>query len=274
MTNSNTFSVNRLDELMNTIKNARTSLNEWQDKRTQALISLDAFTYDIKMIEEEKNRSEAALQEVKNELKSQVRVYQSHINELTDEVQLLKLENENLKNEGLAKDLVIENQLKEIENQKLIHEQWVNQQEERDQAIRADVEAKFSHEAWELQLKNDALNAHLLEANERRIDYKNRCDRLELEIMQIRTQMINALKPGGHHSNLSTSLSGDGGDSGAVSESSGYMNASRVATSGSSTEKKSNSKDSTRISMEEVKRLRPVAAESESVDEYLKRMGY
>ena len=254
---SSGLSVNRLDELLNSINEARSSLNHWQDRRTEALISLDSFTYDIKMLEEEKKRSSAELQDVKNELSAQIRIYKSHVSELTDQMQLLKLDNENLKNEILSKSLVIEKHLKEIENQKLIREQLQAEHDLKELDLRAELETHFSQKIWELQMRNDAMSVKVQEANEKRAESKSRADRLEIELSQLRAQMMSALR-------MESEVASD--------DRAPMMNAvSAEPAVKKPTREMTSARD---LTMQEVRKLRPVSAEAESVDEYLKRLGY
>ena len=44
----------RIETLLNTIEEARKSLQNWNDQRASALISLDSFAYDLQLVEKEK----------------------------------------------------------------------------------------------------------------------------------------------------------------------------------------------------------------------------
>ncbi len=261
------ISTSRLDELLNSINQARNSLTHWQDKRTEALISLDAFTYDIKMIEEERKGFSIELQDVKSDLNAQIRIYQSHVNELTDQLQLLKLENEGSRNEILSKDLLIENHLREIINQEKIREQLQNQHASREADIQNEVETRAAQKIWDLEMKNEALNLKLQEVAEKRNEIKLRAERLELELVQLRGQMMNALKvsPMSEESFAEVGIK--------ATPVVATVNASEApagAESGQKTAKAASSK----MTMEEVRKLRPIEAEGDTVEDYLKRLGY
>jgi chromosome segregation ATPase len=242
---------NRLDDLINTISEAKRSLNNWQDKRTEALIRLDAFTYDIQMIEEEKKRATDAMVELKNEIQSQAKVYQGHVNELTDQMQLLKLENDNLRNEILNKNLNVEALNKELENQHAIREQQAKLNADKLVEIRNEAEAKAVELIAEYKSQNEILNARLIEITRGKDEAEKRAERVERDIVQIRSHMLNVLE---------------------VNQS-GFPEKKKVnlAVNSDGTPRATPATD---LSMQEVKKLRAVEIEPDSLEDYLKRLGY
>jgi chromosome segregation ATPase len=250
---------NRLDDLINTISEAKRSLNNWQDKRTEALIRLDSFTYDIQMIGEEKKRNADALTELKNEIQSQAKVYQSHVSDLTDEMQLLKLENENLRNEVLDKNLNIESMIKEIENQRLMREQQAKLSAERLSEVRMEADSKAEQMIEEYKTQNDFLNVKVVEMARLKAETEMRAERLEREIVQIRSHMLNVLEVNQSGFNEKKKPAANN----AVPAAPVYNSDGSLKTT-----------PATEVSMQEVKKLRAVEIEPDSVEDYLKRLGY
>lgn len=196
---------NRLDELLGTITEARKSLQDWQDKRTEALIQLDALSYDIRQIEEEKNRSAELIAALKNEIEDRAKVYASHVESITDQMQLLKVEKEEMAislNEAIDR---LQKQLDESELQR-------NRQRESEAEIvstwelrlaeqRSDFEVRYAEqhnrhrdqvESLNLEInslleKIEVLKAQVAEA-------EIRGDRNDRELQVFRSQMMNLLK--------------------------------------------------------------------------------
>ncbi len=243
------MNVTRLDDLLNTISEAKKSLTNWQDKRTEALIRLDAFTYDIKMLEEEKKKTSTMIVDLKKELQNHAKVYQSHVSDLTDQLQLLKYESETLRNEILDKSLVIEAQQKEIEGQKAIRDQLVAVHQEKQAEIRADMELRLQNQTWEYRVRNEDLASRVSDIAKQKIEVELKAERLEKEMAQMRAHMMNMLDV----KNL------------------GDLETRPPA---AETPVKKAAPVNTDFSMQEVKKLRAVEFEPDSVEDYLKRLGY
>jgi hypothetical protein len=244
---------NRLDALISTISEAKRSLNNWQDKRTEALIRLDSFTYDIQQIGEEKKRSNDTINELKAEIHAQAKVYQSHVSDLTDQMQLLKLENENLRNEVLDKNLNLESMVKEIDNQRLMREQAGKLHAAKMDELRSESELRAVRQIEEYKTQNDFLNVKVVELARLKAEVEIRADRLEREIVQIRSHMLNVLE-----------VNQSGFNEKKKPEQSIAMNSDGTLRTTPATD----------MSMNEVKKLRAVEIEPDSVEDYLKRLGY
>jgi chromosome segregation ATPase len=184
----------RLDDLVQAIADARRSLQNWEDRRTEALIRLDSFAYDVQKVEEERARSDQRILDLKHEAQAQAKIYQSHVGELTDQMQLLKLETENLRNEILDKNMLIESLHKEIEGQKVLRGQLVQQHSQKQNDLRAELEVKFSNQIWDLKMKNESIAAKLLESTERCAAAETEVEKLERELAQIRSHMMGILQ--------------------------------------------------------------------------------
>ena len=241
----------RLDDLLNTISEAKKSLTNWQDKRTEALIRLDAFTYDIKMLEEDKKKTSNQIVDLKKELQNHAKVYQSHVSDLTDQLQLLKYENETLKNEVLDKSLTIEAMQKEVESQKSIRDQLVQVHQEKQAEIRADMELRAQNQTWEFRVRNEDLASRVSDIAKQKIEVELKAERLEKEMAQMRAHMMNML---------------DVKNFGELE--------SKPAAPQADAKKALKPAVNTDFSMQEVKKLRAVEFEPESVEEYLKKLGY
>lgn len=236
------LNLTRIDDLMNTINEARKSLQNWQDKRTEALIHLDSFTFDIKRIEEERQNAKDTISSLQREIENQTKIYQSHISDLTDQMQLLKLETENLKSSVVDKDVRIETLEKEVENQKLIRDQERMKYDERLSEAKGEVELRLANQIFDLKMRNEGLASELKEIMDQRNAAAGRADRVQQELDAIRNQVLNVLH---------TKSSSD--------ETPTPPPAPRM---------------DMRNESAEPKRLKAVEVEAPSVDEYLKRLGY
>ncbi|NDG85281.1 MAG: hypothetical protein EBX52_09645 [Proteobacteria bacterium] len=189
------ISTARLNDLIESIQQARRSLDEWQNQKTEAMIRLDSFSFDIQKIEEDRNRLAEQLEAVKREFSNEAKIYQGQITELTDQLQLLKFELEAVKGQSTEKDLAIESLNKELANRDRTRAQLIAQQ----QKNTAEMEALFEKRQQELlageKKVQEGLAAQLSDANQRRVEAEARNERLERDLANIRTRMIGILHP-------------------------------------------------------------------------------
>jgi len=247
MTDQNRTDDLRINDLMNTITEARKSLQNWQDQKTEALIKLDALSYDIRVIGEEKDRAQEAVETLKKEMENEVRVYQGHVDHLTDQVQLLQIEREGLQNQ--LNQALAENQdyRKEIIRLKTYEQELQEELKTGIAAIQQETEARLSSlfekryqdELQQLRDRIQNLNEQNFELLNRRNESDERANRLDRELDGIRSHMMSVLRVA----------------DGAVT----------------SREPVSEPKSEPKI---DARKLRAVEIESGSVDEYLKRLGY
>ena len=236
---------NRIDDLMSAITQARKSLQNWQDQKTEALIKLDALSYDIRMISEEKDRANESAAQTKKEMENEVRIYQNHVDNLSDQVQLLQIEREGLQNQLNQALQENQNQLKELARLKTSEQKLQSDLKNGIAAMQVETEARLSAKYEELyQGEIDRLKKQLQELNDQnralmseRSDAEERSARFERELDGIRSHMMSVL---------------------------------RVA------EKKETAPAESHPAPEKIdaRKLRAVEIESGSVDEYLKRLGY
>jgi chromosome segregation ATPase len=189
------ISTSRLNDLIDSISEARRSLEEWQNQKTEALIRLDSFSYDIQKIEEERNRMAEGLEGAKRESENESRIYQGQIAELTDQLQMLKFELEGMKGQCTEKDLSIDALKKEIGNQDRVKEQLIAQNTKN----LAELEALFEKRQEELRIQEkkiqENLGAQLSEMTQRKVEAETKIERLERDLGNIRTQMLGILHP-------------------------------------------------------------------------------
>jgi chromosome segregation ATPase len=189
------ISTSRLNDLIDSISGARRSLEEWQNQKTEALIKLDSFSYDILKIEEERNRMAESLESTKRESENEARIYQGQVAELTDQLQILKFELEGLKGQGTEKDLSIDALKKEIANQDRVREQLIAQHAKNI----AELETLFEKRQNDLRSQEkkiqESLGAQLTEMTQRKIEAEAKIERLERDLGSIRTQMLGILHP-------------------------------------------------------------------------------
>ncbi|MBU6153831.1 MAG: hypothetical protein KGP28_05970 [Bdellovibrionales bacterium] len=185
----------RLNDLLGAISDARQSLQNWQDHRTEAMIRLDSFAYDVQKIEEEKARLELSAVEARKEAEVQAKLFQSQIQELTDSLQLHKFEIEGFKHALVDKDLSIEAMKKEMESQKRLKDQLVEAHNKRMGEIEAEYEKRHAQTLASEKLVQEGLSAELLEMSRRRSEAESKVEKLEREINYIRSNMIGLLNP-------------------------------------------------------------------------------
>jgi chromosome segregation ATPase len=191
---STIISTARLNELVNSISEVRRSLEVFQDRKTEALIGLDSFTYDIQKIEEERNRLRSQVEDARSEAEQQAGIFQDQIRELTDQLQILKFENESLKGEITTRELSIQGLVAEVEHQKKLRGQ---QQEahERQVAALEDAHQKAIADAIEAEKKIQfGLGAQISELIQQRDEAEVRLAAAERDLSQIRTNMLGILQ--------------------------------------------------------------------------------
>ncbi|MBS1958817.1 MAG: hypothetical protein JST80_05020 [Bdellovibrionales bacterium] len=200
---------NRIEELLGTITDARKSLQDWQDKRTEALIQLDALSYDLRKIEEEKKRNAELIEALKNEIEDRAKVYQSHVESITDQMQMLKVEKEeaeiklneaidrlqtSLDNSELERNRLTESS-KERENE--IVSTWERRLAEQRTDFEIKISDQFNRNRNQVEELNNEINI-LLEKIEilkaQNAESEIRADRNDRELSVIRSQMMNVLK--------------------------------------------------------------------------------
>ncbi len=188
-------STNRLNELLSAISEARQSLQNWQDQKTEAMIRLDAFAYDVQKIEEEKAKLELSVVEARKETEAQAKLFQFQIQELTDALQMHKYEMEGLKHSLKDKDLSIEALKKEMEGQNRLKEQLVATHNKRISELESEYEKRHSQTLASEKKVQEGLSAELLEMSKRRSESESKVEKLEREINYIRSNMIGLLNP-------------------------------------------------------------------------------
>ena len=195
----------RLDDLLSTITEARKSLQDWQDKRTEALIQLDALSYDIRQIEEEKSRSADLITALKNEIEDRAKVYQSHVESVTDQMQMLKVEKEDAE---LKLNEAIQRLQKQLDESELAR----NRQAEREAEIISDWDRRLNEQKTDYEIRfADQHNRHRQQVEDLNLEINTllekietlkaqvaeaeiRGDRNDRELQVIRSQMMNVLK--------------------------------------------------------------------------------
>lgn len=193
---STIISTERLNELVNSIAEVRRSLEVFQDRRTEAMIGLDSFTYDIQKVEEERNRLRTQVEAARSEAEKQARIFQEQISELTDQMQILKFENEGLKSELTARELSIQGLVAEVEHQKKLHAQQQEQHERRVMALE-ETHQKALSAAIDAEKKIQfGLGARMSEMIQQRDEAETRLAAAERNLSQIRTNMLGILQGG------------------------------------------------------------------------------
>ena len=191
---STVISAARLNELVNSIAEVRKSLEVFQDRKTEAMIGLDSFTYDIQKIEEERNRLRSQVEDARKEAAQQADIFQDQIRELTDQMQLLKFENEGLKSEITTRELSIQGLIAEVEHQKNLRGQQQEQHESQISAL-VDSHRKAIADAMEGEKKIQfSMASKISELTQQRDESESRLAAVERDLSHIRTNMLGILQ--------------------------------------------------------------------------------
>jgi chromosome segregation ATPase len=198
------------------------------------------------------------------------------VGELTDQMQLLKLETENLRNEILDKNLMIESLHKEIEAQKVGRGQLVQQHAQKQNEIRAEIEVKFSNQIWDLKMKNESIAAQLLESSNRCAEAETKVERLERELSQIRGHMMGILQGTNEAAGASAKRHASAAPAAATSNDSEAANDPVISSaSGAAYSAKEKSRSSIEtLTIQSVSDAAATESNEPSVNDYLKRLGY
>jgi len=184
----------RLNELMDSISEARRLFENWQDQKTETLIRLDSFSYDIQKIEEDRMRLESRNQEAKKEFDGQVRIYQGQVADLTDQLQLLKFEMEGLKNQATDRELVMDGLRKDLENQKKLKEQLSEHHARKVLEVESDWKNRHDEAMKNEKKIQEGLVAQIADFTQRRSDDESKIERLQRDLNHIRSHMLGVLQ--------------------------------------------------------------------------------
>jgi hypothetical protein len=196
----------KMGDLLQSITEARKSITHWQDQKTSALIQLDSLTYDVKAIDAEKRALAEYRIKIDAQMTDQTRAYRAAVAMLTDDVQLLHLENDELKNQLLTlttnfqqESEALRAQLKEsfdLQEQSLDRFNEELAEEARSHAETAQILGeKLKTAAAEKQVMmrahEDMIHAIISEKE----SAERRSTQLEAEISGMKARMMNVLKP-------------------------------------------------------------------------------
>ena len=187
----------KIDDLLQVISQARQSLQQWQDKRTEAMISLDALSYDIVIIEDEKNRTRELNEQLREEIKKQGAIYQAHVEAITEQMQLLRLEKEEAEKSTNA-------HIQAANETLAIQQQMEADFTRRSIDMKNEYEARFSSLEQHYQAQISQLNSQIdqLVLNKRHADQKE--VQMERELQAIRAQILSVFQIAGAEKVLNT----------------------------------------------------------------------
>ena len=194
MNTENSTHTNRLNDISSSIEGARKAIQLWEDKRTEAMIDLDALAYDIRMLEEEKNKAYEIANQYKAQLKNQEKLYRTQVEAFSDQLQEAKLEIEKLRD--AVRDANTENALiqNELQNQIQMHKNFEAEQVNVIANAKAELEIELSDLKYQYQNKTQEITEQLQAAFYQKSEAQEKVDHLEQELQSIRSQMMSALK--------------------------------------------------------------------------------
>jgi chromosome segregation ATPase len=232
------------------IEEARTALKVWNDRRAEVMIELDSIFTEVdeykKQLSEEKENSEKTITELKTALEKSELDYHKHFEVYTNDMQELKLTNENLSRQAKAANAEVETLKREMKRKDADHLAKLSR-------VSAEIESK--HTEQQLQLKTQVANL-IVELQSLQNEKKNislKAKQFEKELRVIRNQMMSFLN--------------------VTKEVTGSEVASPIVVSAESLEKESVKKVANKL-QEPVMMMDITANPPATVDEYLKRFGY
>ena len=191
----NSKSTNRLDDLIQNIAQARKSLAEWESQKTEALIQFDSLTYDLRILDDEKNKIAETNDRLRLELQDQTKIYHSHVENLSDQVQMLKIEKDEVQQELAQAKTQIQNLHEEMESRRLAFARLEIEQRTKVAEARTEVEMRMAEETLKLRTRISEINLHVENLQSEKSEAERRAMNFEKELNAIRGQMLNALRP-------------------------------------------------------------------------------
>ncbi len=187
---ANATSTGKIDGLLEVISQARESLKNWEDKRTEAMIQLDALSYDIVIIEDEKNRVKELNDDLKLEIKRQGEIYQAHVDALTEQMQVLKQEKE-------AADRRADTHLFAVQEGEAIHQKLEADFKRRSHEMKTEYEARFKSLEQHYQDQTTNLNRQIDQFVMAKQAADQREAQMERELQAIRSQIATVFQVAG-----------------------------------------------------------------------------
>ena len=188
--------VERINGLVKTINEARKALEKWQDHKTEALIEMESLSYDIQIVEEEKARAFEQMENMKAEMKNQQWAYQNHVETLTDQMQMIKFQNEELQGQLQSALDEIHRQQREIEGHKEEQKKIEAGQSTLVAKAKSELEVKISDLQHQHRHQLESMTNKLDSIHAQKSEVESKARKLEADLQVIRTQMLNALRVG------------------------------------------------------------------------------
>lgn len=177
-------------QIQNQIKEARQALQNWNDRRAEAMIELDSIFTDIEAYKKEVSADQAAsaslIAELKTNLEKSDRDFHKHFEVYTNDLQELKLENENLSRQ-------LKEALNEVEKQKQAQKKMEVEHQSKIAQVAAETEVRVADQQYQLKTQVTNLVAELQSIQSERKSLSVKADQYEKELRAIRTQMMSFL---------------------------------------------------------------------------------
>lgn len=177
-------------QIQNQIKEARLALQNWNDRRAEAMIELDSIFTEIEEYKNQVNAdqvtSAATIAELKTNLEKSDRDFHKHFEAYTNDMQELKLENENLSRQ-------LKEALNEVEKQKQSQKKMEAQHLAKIAQVATETEVRVADQQYQLKTQVTNLVAELQSLQNERKSLSVKADQYEQELRTIRTQMMSFL---------------------------------------------------------------------------------
>ncbi len=177
-------------EIKSQIEAARTALQTWNDRKAEAMIELDSIFIEMEAFKNEVNEEKAATQNTIAELRAALeksdRDFHKHFEAYTNDMQELKLENENLSRRLKAA-------VAEIENQKIVQKKLDTQYQAKLAETATAAEVRVADQQYQLKTQVTNLVAELQTIQNDKKAATVKADQYEKELRVIRNQMMSFL---------------------------------------------------------------------------------
>ena len=186
--------ISKIDQLISTISQARKSLADWHEQKTEALIQLDSLTYDVELIRDEKNRAEETNAVLRNEIETNSKIYQAHVEALMDQIQTTRTEKDEVQRELGNAMMRIDALERDAEEKAIADAKIEANQRIRVAEARSEVEIRMADETQRLkgQIADLVTQVQLIQSEKHEAEARNMG--LEKELNGIRGHMLNALR--------------------------------------------------------------------------------
>ena len=177
-------------QIQNQIQEARNSLQNWNDRRAEAMIELDSIFVENEAYQKKVSEDQAAanklIAELKTNLQKSEQDFHRHFEAYTNDMQELKLQNEILSRQLKT---ALNDLKKEKEAQKQMEVKYLSKIAQ----VASETEVRMADQQYQLKTQVNNLVTELQAIRDERKTLEVKADQYEKELRVIRTQMMSFL---------------------------------------------------------------------------------